>query len=461
MRRSPSTLTSWLSSTPHGGKSLDFKTSIRSDTTNYSGHCKKLAPEYAAAAKVLSENDPAYPLAKVDATEQKKLAERFGIQGFPTLLFFKNGNKMEYTGGRTKDAIVQWVIKKSGPPSTLADCDTIKKKVAESKFLLAFFGSENDALFKDAHVPTAESEDKIAFFHTADAACAQHYNVQAPGIVFFRKFEEEQNRYTGAADKDELQKWFKPLMVPTLFKFTEDEIEAIFGQQQNTLILFRKESQANEEFVKQFEAASKLNKGKMLFSYSDGTVDIQEKLADFMGVQEADLPTLRCITPQKMAKYRFEDTPSLTAEKVGAWVDEILSGKAKAHLKSEPVPADNNGPVKIVVGSQFEEIVLDNERDVFVKFYAPWCGHCKKLAPIWEELGEFYKNNDKLVIAKFDATTNEAAGVDVRGYPTLKFYPKGGAEPISYEGDRDLEGFKKWLSENAASLKEEATKDEL
>lgn len=250
-------------------------------------------------------------------------------------------------------------------------------------------------------------------------------------------------------------------MVPTLFKFTEDEIEAIFGQQQNTIILFRKESQADDEFVKQFAAASQAYKGKMLFSYSDGTVDIQEKLADFMGVQEADLPTLRAITPEKMMKYKFEDTVSLTADAVGKWVDGILDGSIKPHLKSEPVPESNDGPVKVIVGSEFEAIAKDETKDVFVKFYAPWCGHCKKLAPIWEELGTFYKDNADLVVAKFDATTNEAEGVDIRGYPTLIFYPKGGAAAVNYEGDRDLEGFKKWLSENAASLKTEEKKEDL
>ena len=55
----------------------------------FSGHCKKLAPEYAGAAGVLAENTPPYPLGKVDATEQKAVAERYGIQGFPTLFFFK------------------------------------------------------------------------------------------------------------------------------------------------------------------------------------------------------------------------------------------------------------------------------------------------------------------------------------------------------------------------------------
>ncbi len=54
-----------------------------------SGHCKKLAPEYAAAAQELAKRDPPLSIAKVDATENKELGERFGIKGFPTLKFFK------------------------------------------------------------------------------------------------------------------------------------------------------------------------------------------------------------------------------------------------------------------------------------------------------------------------------------------------------------------------------------
>jgi thioredoxin-like negative regulator of GroEL len=57
--------------------------------SNYSGHCKKLTPEYAGAAEVLNKNDPPLTLAKLDATEHKATAERFGVQGFPTLYFFK------------------------------------------------------------------------------------------------------------------------------------------------------------------------------------------------------------------------------------------------------------------------------------------------------------------------------------------------------------------------------------
>ena len=55
------------------------------------GHCKSLAPEYVKAAEELAKQDPPLYLAKIDATEEKKLAERFGVQGFPTLKWFVNG----------------------------------------------------------------------------------------------------------------------------------------------------------------------------------------------------------------------------------------------------------------------------------------------------------------------------------------------------------------------------------
>jgi protein disulfide-isomerase A1 len=204
------------------------------------GHCKKLAPEYSAAAEVLSAMDPPVPLAKVDATEEKGLAEKYGVQGFPTLIFFKNQKKVEYTGGRTKDAIIQWITKKSGPPSALSDCDTIKEKIADKnlKFVMVHFGHDDEDTFMHAHNPVADVEDKITFLHNHDASCAEHFGTKHPSIVFFRDFETEVNIYEGPADQESLQKFFKPLMVATLFKFTEDEIEAVFGETSVCLVIF-------------------------------------------------------------------------------------------------------------------------------------------------------------------------------------------------------------------------------
>ncbi|XP_050055790.1 protein disulfide-isomerase-like [Aphis gossypii] len=79
------------------------------------GHCKQLAPEYASAAQHLAENELSVKLGKVDATIERDLAEQFGIRAYPTLKFFKNGKPIDYTGGQTKDEIIQWVTMKSDP----------------------------------------------------------------------------------------------------------------------------------------------------------------------------------------------------------------------------------------------------------------------------------------------------------------------------------------------------------
>ena len=61
----------------------------------------------------------------------------------------------------------------------------------------------------------------------------------------------------------------------------------------------------------------------------------------------------------------------------------------------------------------------------FLEFYAPWCGHCKKLEPIWNEFAA--KIGGQVKVGKVDATveTELAKRFGVRGYPQIKFYKYG------------------------------------
>jgi len=89
-----------------------------------------------------------------------------------------------------------------------------------------------------------------------------------------------------------------------------------------------------------------------------------------------------------------------------------------------------------------------------MEYYAPWCGHCKKLAPIWDELATELKDVPNLVIGKMDSTANEVDGVEIRGYPTLKFYPKDGKKnPIDFDGERALDDLRNFLKDKSASYK--------
>jgi len=104
----------------------------------------------------------------------------------------------------------------------------------------------------------------------------------------------------------------------------------------------------------------------------------------------------------------WDEEKPLTTESVKEWLQQVVEGTAKAFLKSEPVPENNNGPVTILVGKNFGEIVNDNTKDVLVEYYAPWCPHCKNLEPIYENLGEIFKvyNNEYNVVFLFLVANN-------------------------------------------------------
>jgi protein disulfide-isomerase A1 len=323
---------------------------------------------------------------------------------------------------------------------------------------LVYFGTESDESFK-AHEAVASGNDKVTFVHLDDTVLAKELTGKdQPAAVLFRKFDQPTVVFNGEFKKETLKEFLDANSVPTLIEFSDEYVDAIFSQQKSALFLFRDvKSEKGAALEKQFGEIAKDHKGKILFSVSDVKEGIQNRLSEYVGVPENKMPLLMIVAPgpEGISKYMFE-TPleSLSSAVVGEFLQDFKDGKLKKYFKSEAAPESNDGPVKVVVASTFSEIVFSPESDVLIEFYAPWCGHCKKLEPIYNELGEKVKDIKGLVIAKMDATANEVTGVDVQGFPTLKFYPKGAKhDPQAVEVDRTLEGLTGFLEKNSELYK--------
>merc|ERR1712004_752269 len=176
--------------------------------------------------------------------------------------------------------------------------------------------------------------------------------------------------------------------------------------------------------------------------------DFAGKLGE-MGIETSSEDVNVVIWSEKGEKFRMDPETTFNMDALEKFAQDYLDGKLEPYLKSEEPPADNSAPVKVVTAKTFNEIVNDPEKDVLIEFYAPWCGHCKSLAPKYDELGEKMAG-ENVDIVKMDATANDVpAGFDVRGFPTLFWLPSDSKKPVAYNGGREVEDFVKYIAEKA------------
>jgi len=172
---------------------------------------------------------------------------------------------------------------------------------------------------------------------------------------------------------------------------------------------------------------------------------VQEKWPSFV-IQELNAAGL---------KYPLDQTIDITTDTVEDFVSQFVGNKLEPSLKSEAIPEKQEEGAFVLVGKQFDEVIFDDSKDVFVEFYAPWCGHCKRLAPIWEDLSKRYAGQkDKITIAKMDATENDlppSAPFTIAGFPTIKFKRAGTREFIDFDGERTLESLIEFVEQKAAN----------
>lgn len=411
------------------------------------GHCKKLAPEYSKAAVVL-EKEELY-LAQVDATVQKKLAEKYQVQGYPTLKLFSKGAVIEYNGGRQEKDIIAWMKKKTGPATTpLKTVEEVEKFKGDNEVVVIYFGEDKTQL--EAFEKVARASEEIQFGVSNEKEVLDKYQVKAGSVTLFKKFDEGRNDLTENITEEKINEFINAHSTPLVMKFDDKAAQLIFGKNQPALVLYRdKNSEKTAELDKIMTEYAPEITGKLQVVITDIKEGLESRLAEYIGVKAEDLPTVR-IHDTRVDLKKYNLVGDITKENIQKFVKDWEDGKLKPTLKSQEIPEKQDKPVYTIVGKSFEDVVINSDKDVLVKFYAPWCGHCKALAPEYEKVAKELAGNKNLLIAEIDATENEVEQVHITGFPTIKFWPAGKKDkPIDYNGERKAEDFIKFLKEKA------------
>ncbi|KAI9560271.1 hypothetical protein GHT06_014286 [Daphnia sinensis] len=306
---------------------------------------------------------------------------------------------------------------------------------------------------------------------TATSLCSQQDVTGYPTLKFFSKGVAESQRHRGPRDLSSLLSFIKETLgLPeNKEKVVETNTEPLKGAVELSEDNFHEHVASGEHFVKFFapwcghcqkmagtwdSLAQSVGQDN---SITIGKVDCTQYRNLCNEFEVKGYPTLLWIKDgKKIEKYQG----TRTHEDLKAFIERMKGGDGEAaEAKTEKATVTGSSPVVQLVGSNFENGIASGV--TFVKFYAPWCGHCKRMSPTWDELGTKFVGKSGVKIAKVDCTEGSnrqlCADQKVNGFPTMFLYSNG-AKVEEYDGNRSLDDMFFFV---AKLLNEKQEKDEL
>ncbi|KAJ2776188.1 protein disulfide-isomerase precursor [Coemansia javaensis] len=413
-------------------------------------YCQALEPTYAMAAAALKPDG--IPLAKVDCTAEEDLCDELEIPGFPTLMVVASGATVPYNGTREETGIVEYMRRHSRPPLPAVPPGGLAEATkADDVVAIGYFDAKAPE-FAVLEAAARELRDECAFGYVADRALAKQQGVPVPGIAVYSSAGKDVDVYSGAPTVDGIRRFIRTRALPVLGELSSRTFGTYIRAGVPIGLVFYNSDEQRKDLESKLLPVARDYRQTVSMAFVDAR--IYSKHAKMLSL-EPQWPAFAIQNVQQRTKFLFPQDKSVAdADEIRRFVGAFAGGKLRPDFKSEPVPATNDGDVFQLVSTQFNEVVFDSSKDVLVLFYAPWCIHCKRMSPTYDELGKAMKGIEGLVIAKMDATANDVpssdAALDVPGYPTIILVRAHDNRVVKYHGNRSLESFTSFIRQNAA-----------
>jgi len=463
------------------------------------GHCKQLVPEYIKAAKKLKGVVDVYAL---DASDQQngEIAQAHGIRGFPTIMVFNGPKVIPYDGQRTGDAIVAFAMKyvKSVKKLTAKNHEKWLKKKAKVRVMLftkkaegsEFFNALSNKFKGHAEFGIVRKDKKLAKKFKVDYS-------DRNTILIFEEGSVEPTWYTGAMRARPFKKFlmkFTPEMKPDPEDFLPKILDESCWQQSCkkkglcVMLITNHDEEESERVHDSLLEAQEGTDAASLFAWVqiDGVENREWVETVFGKGMSWDIPQVVVISSVKNMYAQYFG--SYSHNTMSSFVSGILTGSTRTskiaaeeipqlpsqteHCKApetkkpkrKPKPASDSagstGPGKgskhlvTLSADNFEEKVVDNPQPAIVEFYAPWCGHCKNLAPHYAKAADKLKGMVTFGVVDCTEESDLCQEYGIQGYPTLKVFEIDSDTPKDYQGPREGKGIAKYAKKllNAAKV---------
>jgi protein disulfide isomerase len=379
-----------------------------------------------------------------------------------------------YSGNNYEDG-------RDGPPPTpaftlLEEVDSVEKFLKDEDTepaVIGFFDPETNKKDMEAFESAATANKyELRFAYATSAAVraaykatsGAHVNVYKPPRFVGDKVEKPKARYPGkAVDELALVKFAKKAALPLVGQKTwksNDRYEAA-GVPIVTLFAevdLEKNAKGFDYYANRMRKVAAEYAGKLVFNIGDKS-DFSYLVEDY----DLKLPEKKDFgVGIKDGAKHYGMVEAFSVDALRAFIDQFLAGSLTPKIKevadySEPHPEeeeDDGTPSDVVkvTAANFDEVVNAPGKDVMIEFYAPWCGHCKQLKPVYKKLAAQFKDVPSVTIAAMDATASDPPkDYKVEGYPTILFVPSGTKKAVSYDDGRDLASMAAYIKKHAST----------
>lgn len=446
-------------------------------------HSKMLLPDLEQVATILKPRG--IEVIQINCEEDDYICSELKVSYFPTLRVFKNHrllHSINVENDKSVDGLVSYMLaqdecsvltanNKDELNQILIDPDisdqyiVVNNGIYELNATVSHLANQlfNSHIFVNYRVnltdTNSDTHDNNTFlpYQIGLYKPFNHVNETSRGgpVVF------EGNLTTMIDDSSELKSWLQYSILPPFADVKPETFKNYIDSKLPLGYYFYLTNKELEELTPFFTQLGQRYRGKINFIGLDAKVyhshvkylNMREQFPLF-GIHDMINNRKYGIKQMPAEEYRLiTSLPILNQTEVETLVEDFINGVAEPIIKSEEIPTEQNSNVFKLVAKTHDDIVLDNDKDVLVRYYAPFDIRNKKGNEDFHKVADVFASNEelnsKVLFADINMQANDIASFAIYNYPTIILYPSGNdTTPITLSGPKTPIQLLKFLKNN-------------
>ena len=356
--------------------------------------------------------------------------------------------------------------------STITATSLTEFKNSSDAVVVGYIAAEDSSSKGQFELLASTMHPEYVFGISNDLTLAKLEQAYVPGLVVYIENDKERTALPLMDDLDEMvvnvRKAARPLIVDLVLEVHKNLLD-VSGKQAEPVItwkllltnfpqmgipfgyVFASSLEERVRLRKELKSLARKYRQNIQFGIADpvavGSI-VKDLHLDF-----SSLPAFAIREPVANLRYPMNKPTGIFSDALEGFVQDYLDGKLQPTIKSEPIPGKSEDGVVKVVGLTYQEIVMDETRDVLLIYCIASCGPCDALHPTLVALAKLFASSrnleEKVTIAKIMYDANDTPERGIIGFPTIKLFPAASkSAPVTFFGDRTFDALANFIRDH-------------